>query len=81
MYEPATERWRVISARSTIKSPFGVEAVNGKIYIFGGKTEDRELSPIVEVFDTGFRNVEARGKLPTRWGQLKAEYHGQSQKD
>ncbi len=81
VYEPATERWRVISARSTIKSPFGVEAVNGKIYIFGGKTEDRELSPIVEVFDTGFRKIEARGKLPTRWGQLKAEYHGQSQRD
>ena len=53
---------------------YGVAAVNGKIYIFGGKTEDWELSPIVEVFDTGFRNVEARGKLPTRWGELKAEY-------
>ena len=81
VYEPATERWRLVSARSTIKSPFGVAAVNGKIYIFGGKTEDRELSPIVEVFDTGFRKVEARGKLPTRWGELKTEYHGQSQRD
>ncbi|MCY3722443.1 MAG: hypothetical protein OXG97_09505 [Candidatus Poribacteria bacterium] len=81
VYDPTTERWRVISARSTIRSPFGVAAVNGNVYIFGGKTEDRELSPIVEVFDTGFRNVEARGKLPTRWGELKAEYYGQSQKD
>ncbi|MXV84378.1 hypothetical protein F4X88_14955 [Candidatus Poribacteria bacterium] len=81
VYEPATERWRLVSARSTIKSPFGVAAVNGNIYIFGGKTENRELSPIVEVFDTGFRNVEARGKLPTRWGQLKVEYQGQSQRD
>ena len=81
VYEPATERWRVISARSTIRSPFGVAAVNGNIYIFGGKTEDGELSPIVEVFDTGFRAVTAKGKLPTRWGELKAEYHGQSQRD
>ena len=81
VYDPATERWRVISARSTIRSPFDVAAVNGNIYIFGGKTEDRELSPIVEVFDTGFRNVEARGKLPMRWSELKAEYHGQSQRD
>ena len=81
VYDPATERWRVVSARATVKSPFGVAAVNGKIYIFGGKTEDRELSPIVEVFDTGFRNVEARGKLPTRWGELKTEYQGQSQRD
>ena len=81
MYEPATERWRVISARSTVKSPFGIAAVNGNIYVFGGTDKDWELSPIVEVFDTGFRNVEARGKLPTRWGELKAEYHGQSQRD
>ncbi len=74
VYEPATERWRVISARPTLWSPFGVAAVNGKIYVFGGYDKDWELSPIVEVFDTGFRNVEARGKLPTRWGELKAEY-------
>ena len=72
VYDPATEKWRVVSARPTVKSPFGVAAVNGKIYIFGGKMEDFELSPIVEVFDTGFHNVEARGKLPTRWGELKA---------
>ena len=77
VYEPATERWRVIAVRPTVKSPFGVAAVNGKIYVFGGKTEDRELSPIVEVFDTGARPIEARGKLPTRWGELKAEYQNQ----
>ena len=81
VYDPATERWRVVSARPTIKSPFGVAAVNGKIYIFGGKTEDRELSPIVEVFDTGSRPVEARGKLPTRWGELKTEYQNPPEKD
>ena len=81
VYDPVTERWRVVSARPTIKSPFGVAAVNGKIYIFGGKMEDFELSPIVEVFDTGFHNVEARGKLPTRWGELKAEYQNQPEKD
>ena len=74
VYEPATERWRVIAVRPTVKSPFGVAAVNGKIYVFGGYDKDWELSPIVEVFETGFRNVEARGKLPTRWGELKAEY-------
>ena len=72
VYDPATERWRVVSARSTIKSPFGVAAVNGNIYVFGGYDKDWELSPIVEVFDTGSRPVEARGKLPTRWGALKA---------
>ena len=73
VYEPFTERWRVIPASPSVELPFGVAAVNGKIYVFGGYTEDLELLPTVEVFDTGFRNVEARGKLPTRWGELKTE--------
>ena len=77
VYEPFTERWRVIPAAPSVELPFGVAAVNGKIYVFGGYTEDLELLPTVEVFDTGFRNVEARGKLPTRWGELKAEYQNQ----
>ena len=72
VYEPFTERWRVIPASPSVELPFGVAAVNGKIYVFGGYTEDLELLPTVEVFDTGFRNVKARGKLPTRWGELKA---------
>ncbi len=73
VYDPATERWRVIPGTPSVVLPFGVVAVNGKIYVFGGDDKDFELSPIVEVFDTGFHNVEARGKLPTRWGELKAE--------
>ena len=81
VYDPATENWHLIPAAPTVELPFGVAAVNGKIYVFGGYTEDLELLPTVEVFDTGFRNVEARGKLPTRWGELKAEYQGQSQRD
>ena len=77
VYDPATERWRLLPAMPTIRRPFGVAAVNGKIYVFGGDDKDLELSPIVEVFDTGSRPVEARGKLPTRWGELKAEYQNQ----
>ena len=81
VYDPATERWRVIPGAPSVVLPFGVVAVNGKIYVFGGDDKDWELSPIVEVFDTGFHNVEARGKLPTRWGELKAEYQNQPEKD
>ena len=81
VYEPFTEKWRVIPAAPTVELPFGVASVNGKIYVFGGYTEDLELLPTVEVFDTGFRTVEARGKLPTRWGELKAGHQGQSQRD
>ena len=73
MYDPTTEKWRVIPAASTIELPFSVAAVKGKIYVFGGYGEDLELFPTVEVFDTGFRAVEAVGKLPVHWGALKAE--------
>ena len=81
VYDPATERWLLIPAAPSVELPFGVAAVNGKIYVFGGYTEDLELLPTVEVFDTGFRSVTARGKLPTRWGELKAGHQGQSQRD
>ena len=73
VYDPATERWRLIPAAPTVELPFGVTAVKGKIYVFGGYTEDLDLLPVVEVFDTGFRSVEAVGKLSTRWGTLKME--------
>ena len=72
VYDPFTGRWRLIPAALSIELPFGVAAVNGKIYAFGGYTEDLELLPTVEVFDTGFRAVTATGKLPVRWGALKA---------
>ncbi|MCY3741040.1 MAG: hypothetical protein OXH00_08470 [Candidatus Poribacteria bacterium] len=74
VYDPATKRWRLTSTPTApTLSPFSMVAVNGKIYAFGGTTEDREFSPTVEVFDTGFRAVTAKGKLPTRWGSLKIE--------
>ncbi len=72
VYDPIIERWHLIPTAPTICWPFSVAAVNGKIYVFGGDTEDWELSPDVEVFDTGFRAVTATGKLPVRWGALKA---------
>lgn len=77
VYDPATEKWRVIPAASTVELPFSVAAVKGKIYVFGGYGEDLELFPTVEVFDTGFRPVEAVGKLATRWGVLKAQHQSQ----
>ncbi len=77
VYEPVTEKWRLIPTTPTVEHPFGVVAVNGKIYVFGGYTEDSEFLPAVEVFDTGFRAVTAIGKLPTRWGALKMEHQSQ----
>jgi len=74
VYDPATKRWRLTpTPTAPTLPPFSTVAVNGKIYAFGGSTEDREFSPTVEVFDTGFRTVTAKGKLPTRWGALKIQ--------
>jgi len=53
--------------------------VNGYIYAIGGgpKTPAPAFPfpalSIVEAYDTGFRAVEAEGKLPTTWGRMKAE--------
>lgn len=74
VYDPATKRWRLVPTPTPpTLPPFSMVAVNGKIYAFGGSTEDGEFSPTVGVFDTGFRAVTAKGKLPTRWGALKIE--------
>ena len=74
VYDPATKRWRLTpTPPAPTLPPFSTVVINGKIYAFGGTTEDREFSPTVEVFDTGFRAVTAKGKLPTRWGALKIE--------
>lgn len=82
VYHPQTQAWSDIPAMSTPLLPYSAVAVNGKIYVFGGYDgESGEFSPGVVVFDTGFRAVEAVGKLPVRWGELKAEPQRQPQRD
>ncbi|MCG9133009.1 hypothetical protein J5I95_15135 [Candidatus Poribacteria bacterium] len=74
VYAPATKRWRLTpTLTASTLPPFSTVVVNGKIYAFGSTTEDREFSPTVEVFDTGFRALTAKGKLPSYWGALKIE--------
>lgn len=73
VYNPKTERWNRITPMPTGNTPFGAAAVNGKIYILGSERGKRVLSPAVEVFDTGFRAVTVKGKLPTRWADLKVQ--------
>ena len=36
-----------------------------------------QFSTDVLVYDTGSRAVEATGKMPTRWGELKTEHQSQ----
>ena len=72
-YNPATEEWNHIPPMPTPFMPFGAAVVDGNIYVFGGIGENREHFASVMVFGKGFRAVTANGKLPTRWGALKAE--------
>lgn len=72
-YNPETEEWNDIPPMPTPILPFGAAVVNGNIYVFGGVGKNRENFTSVLIFGTGFRAVTATGKLPTRWGALKAE--------
>lgn len=81
VYNPQTQAWRDIRSMPTAIRPYGAAAVNGKIYVLGGHGEDWEFSPDVMVYDTGFRAVEANGKMLIRWGELKAEPQRQLQRD
>ena len=73
-YNPATDRWTTKANMPKPRWFFSTSAVNGKIFLIGGITGFDVLST-VEEYDTGFtgRSIEAKGKLPTLWGALKAE--------
>ena len=69
-YNPQKGAWRDNPKLPTPMYPNGAATVNGKIYVFGGFEVGRD-SPDVLAYDTGFRAVEAKGKLSTSWGELK----------
>ena len=76
VYNPTVDKWRKIAPLTIPKTTTAV-VVNGTIYTLGGligKLSDFRFSPIVEVYDTGFRAVTAKGKLSTSWGKLKAKH-------
>jgi hypothetical protein len=62
----------------TARGFLSTSAVGRKIYAIGGGTGGGNCAPlkdgVVEEYDTGFvpQSVEAKGKLPTMWGRLKA---------
>ena len=77
VYNPQKDTWRDLPAMPIPLVPHGAATVNGKIYVLGGSGDGWELFPDVVVYDTGFRAVTAQGKLPTRWGELKAKHRNQ----
>ena len=74
VYDAQKDAWSDIPSLPTAFSGQSAAVVNGRIYVFGGAKavgNGWEYFPDVLVYDTGFRAVEANGKLPTRWGELK----------
>ena len=70
VYEPSLNRWTAIPPIPIGKIAPAV-AVNGVIYVLGGFVKSTRFSQAVEIFDTGFRSVNPKDKLSTRWGELK----------
>ena len=72
-YNPQTDTWTM---KAEMPPPrrwgFSISAVNGKIYVIGGGLHGDIMTSIVEAYDTGL-GIEAKGKLATSWGKLKAE--------
>lgn len=80
VYDPQKDTWSDLPAMPIPLLPQGAEVVDGRIYVFGGSGDvgkGVELLPDVVVYDTEFRAVEANGKLPTSWGELKVERQNQ----
>ena len=77
VYHPRTEAWDTIPELPSPLSPIDAAVVNGKIYVFGGYGEGITFVRDVLVYDTGFRAVEATGKMLTHWGKLKVEHQNQ----
>ena len=70
-YDPATDSWERKADMLTPRFWSSTSAVNGRIYAIGGQIDGRPLS-IVEEYDIGFA-VDARGKLPALWGEIRSE--------
>ena len=70
IYNPTVNKWRKAQHLTIPKATTAV-VVNGTIYLLGGWLDNGIFSPIVEAYDTGFLAVNPKGKLRSRWGELK----------
>ena len=73
-YDPKTDKWTKKADMPDIRSVFGADAVNGRIYAIGGYN-GTWLSRVDE-YDTGFagESVNLKGKLPAKWGEIKGNH-------
>lgn len=74
-YDPVTDTWTEKVNMPTPRISLSTSVVNGKIYAIGGWNGDQFILSTVEEYDTGFtgKDIQAKGKLTTLWGALKAK--------
>jgi len=80
VYDPATDTWTELADMQVPRIWLSSSAVNGKIYAIGGSLQtDFEadnpdsFSSVVEEFTPeDWQLVSPRGKLPTKWGDVKS---------
>ena len=71
-YDLSTDTWIQRSDTPVERQQHSSITVGGKIYIIGGASGGIFQS-LVEEYIPGSVNVEARGKLPTKWGEVKSD--------
>lgn len=51
VYDPGRDRWRMAPSLRLARESFGVAAVAGRVYVFGGRDAFGEVTPTVERYD------------------------------
>ena len=77
VYDPVTDTWTEKPDAPTVKYDYAATVVNGRIYTFGGMLQLNpfDLSDTVEEYTPeGWPfPITPRGKLPTKWGEIKSD--------
>ncbi len=75
VYDPAKDEWTTAADTPTARHGLSASVVNGKVYAIGGSITGLPFTPVptVEEYDPAFVSIEANGKLPTKWGEVKSD--------
>jgi len=80
VYDPVTDKWTELADMQVPRLWLSSSAVNGKIYAIGGSLQAgagaENFSSVVEEYipeDWQPEAISPRGKLPTRWGEVKSD--------
>ena len=74
-YDPNTQEWEPMPNLQIPRTSLAVGVRNGKIYVIGGVTENRQITSAIEELDLSSLelslSVTPTDKLPTTWGEVK----------